>query len=108
MTDPATNKLMRRVLRFLDYNAELYVRYRHRGDYHEAVRRLQRVSKLVAVADQAAREGKCELNWTDSATLTLARQHSALLLEQKTLDSIPDERVISRPRPLSSEAERPT
>jgi hypothetical protein len=81
MADPATNQLMQRVLRFLDYNAELYRQHRERGDYRAAVQRLERVSKLVDVADQAEREGKCQLSWMDWATLSLARQHSAIMLD---------------------------
>ena len=79
MAELATNQLMQRVLRFLDYNAELYCRHRQRGDYHAAVQRLERVSKLVEVADQAEREGKSQLSWMDWATLSLARQHSAMV-----------------------------
>jgi outer membrane protein assembly factor BamD (BamD/ComL family) len=88
MNEPATNQLMQRVLRFLNYNAELYVYYRRRGDYHAAVQRLERVSKLVNVAEQAEREGKSQLDWVDQATLTLARQHTAMILQRKVLDSL--------------------
>lgn len=91
MSEPATNPLMQRVLRFLDYNSELYVRYRHHGDYHAALQRLERMSKLAAVADQAEREGKCQLSWQDWATLELARKHTAMILKpNKALASVMD------------------
>ena len=79
MAEPETNRLMRRLLRFLNYNSDLYIYYRQRGDYHAAVQRLARVSKLVDVADQAEREGKSQLSWADWATFRMARKHSAMV-----------------------------
>lgn len=109
MAELVTNRLMRRVLRFLDYNAELYVRCRQRGDYHEAVWRLRRVSRLVDVAEQAEREGKSELSWIDRATLELARHHSSMVLSpEKALDFMTSQQALYGARPLSSAAEQPT
>ena len=81
-----SDELMQRVLRFLNYNLELYRHHRQRGDYRAAVERLERASKLVDVAERVKRERNCELSWMDWASLELARQHSNMVLTAKPLD----------------------
>lgn len=88
MQDEPSNPLMQRVMRFINYNSELYIRHRRHGEYNHAVARLERLSRLVGVVDQAEREGRCQLSWNDWATIKLARSHVGMILGRAM---VPDE-----------------
>ena len=53
----STNKLMRRLLRFVSYNTDLYVAYRECGQYAAAAARLRRAHKLITLVDRVIAQG---------------------------------------------------
>ena len=75
MNESSTNRLMQRVLRFINHHSEHYRQHRENGDYGAAITSLRQISRYVQIVDQAAQKGKCELSWNDWATVQLARRH---------------------------------
>lgn len=66
---------MNRVLRFISYNFRRYQAHRTRGEYTEAVERLQRIQRLIAMARfiQTTRNGY--INMVDDHEITLIERH---------------------------------
>ena len=70
-----TNPLMRRTLRFIDYNISLYIHHRNREEYSLAVERLRRIRKLINVINLAERRGKYQMCPMDQANVWQLERH---------------------------------
>lgn len=79
MAEPSSNRLMRRIMRFIEYNTACYIHHRIQHEYMQAVDRLRKLNKLVEVIKEADRQGKCELSWNDWTMVRQVRCHVATM-----------------------------
>jgi hypothetical protein len=74
-----TDKLVRRVLRFVQFNVDRYIQHRDQGHYHLAIQRLLRLRKLIAVVELAKHRGATIAPF-DVANIILVGRHIDAML----------------------------